>query len=113
MPPSQSDISEAKRNYEPPTVEEGSPLIPGQESELAPGVVGYAIEQDGRILIPLIIAHEEGSGAVGKFLDSLSERCVITCVTSSRLRGMLTRRDWMVVSESCEFGEVDIWKRGN
>lgn len=83
--------------YEPPLTEEGSPLIPGEEKELAPGVLGYAILAKGRIHIPLIIAAKEGSGAVGRFLDSLTKRCVIPSVTSPRLMGMLARRGWIPV----------------
>lgn len=67
-----------ERTYEPPTVPQGSKLA---EYELAPGVNGYAIELDGLIYIPIIIAQREGSGDVGRFLDSLSERCRIPNVS--------------------------------
>jgi hypothetical protein len=98
--------------YEPPVVKVGSPLIPGQEGSLAPGVRGYAVLDGDVIAIPLIIAETEGSGAVGKFLDSLSPRCVIPCVTSPRLMGMLARRGWIPTWEKQDSGEeVDIWKR--
>lgn len=94
-------------SYEPPCIEEGSEIVFGQESILAPGVSGYAIHSDGTVFIPLISADKEGSGDVGRFLDSLSPRCVIPNVTSNRLKGMLERRGF-----SPEYnGEVDIWKR--
>jgi hypothetical protein len=94
-------------NYEPPTVVAGTPCTFGGEGLLAAGVRGYAIEENGRIFIPLIIAEHEGNGDVGRFLDSLSPRCVIPNLTSPRLMGMLSRRgfipDW---SEG-----VDIWSK--
>jgi hypothetical protein len=94
-------------SYEPPCTEVGKELIPGQEDVIAPGVLGYAIQQGETIFIPLIIAENEGSGDVGRFLDSLSGRCVVPCVTSPRLAAMLIRRGF-----SPEFdGGVDIWKR--
>ena len=95
-------------NYEPPCTEAGSPLIPGQEPVLAPGVRGYAILDKETIYIPLIVADKEGSGDVGRFLDSLSPRCVIPNLTSSRLKGMLLRRGWAC---SYDNDNVDIWQR--
>jgi hypothetical protein len=94
-------------NYEPPCTKAGSPLIPGNEGRLAVGVRGYAIKEGEVIYIPLICAEKEGSGDVGRFLDSLSPRCVVPNVTSPRLRGMLERRGWTSEHD----GEVDIWKR--
>ena len=93
-------------NYEPPCTVEGSSLIPGQEGELFPGVKGYAIEKEGLIYIPLIIADREGSGQVGKFLDSLSPRCRVVSLTSPRLMGMLVRRGWIPT-----FTKTDEWSR--
>lgn len=93
--------------YEPPCTEEGTELIPGKEEYLAPGVLGYAILKDNRILIPLIYAKKEGTGDVGRFLDSLSPRCVIPNVTSPRLMGMLARRGYLPVFG----GEVICWER--
>jgi hypothetical protein len=94
-------------HYEPPLSKEGSPLIPGQEGLLAPGVRGYAILADGKICIPLIIAEREGSGDVGRFLDSLSPRCVVPNVTSPRLAGMLMRRGFAPRHNDL----VDVWER--
>jgi hypothetical protein len=94
-------------SYEPPLTRAGSTLIPGQEGTLAPGVRGYAILSNGLIYIPLIIAEKEGSGDVGRFLDSLSPRCVIPNVISSPLSGMLRRRGWRPYFD----GEAYVWER--
>lgn len=93
-------------NYEPPLSEMGSSCVPGEEELIAPGVRGYAVESKGKIGIPLIIAEKEGNGDVGRFLDSLSPRCVIPSVTSPRLMGMLARRGWIPA-----FEETDIWSK--
>lgn len=76
--------------YEPPLVAIGSFCIPGEEEFIAPGVRGYAVEHEGKIWISVIIAEHEGSGDVGRFIDSLSSRCAIPTVTSSRLQGWNT-----------------------
>lgn len=94
-------------NYEPPLSQEGAVLIPGQEEEIGPGVMGYALAVKGKIYIPLIIAEKEGSGDVGRFLDSLSSRCVIPSVFSPRLAGMLLRRGFAPRRED----GCDIWER--
>ena len=94
--------------YVPPLSEVGSPC--DYSSRLADGVFGYAIETDGRVYIPDINAEVEGDGRVGKFLDSLDERCVIANVTSGRLAGMLERRGWQkTIEDNDEFGPVDVW----
>lgn len=95
-------------SYEPPTVVEGSPVKFGGEDFIAAGVRGYAIEKNGRIFIALITAEREGNGDVGRFLDSLSPRCVIPNVTSPRLMGMLSRRGFI---PSWDDEGVDIWSR--
>lgn len=61
---------------------------------LAPGVQGFAFGTRKYIYIPLLMAVKEGSGDVGRFLDSLSPRCRIVDVKSDRLKGMLVRRGW-------------------
>lgn len=94
------------RSYEPPTVPVNSEAIIGEEGLLAPGVRGYAVESEGKVWIPVIYAEKEGSGDVGRFLDSLSPRCAVPTVTSSRLMGMLARRGFVP-----EFGETDVWSR--
>lgn len=80
-----------------PISEEGMDILVGQEPLLAPGVRGYAIEgEDGSVYIPLVIAEREGSGDVGRFLDSLdpSVNWKFTSVISLRLAGMLERRGY-------------------
>lgn len=99
------------KSYEPPTRQEGTALIPGHEDLLAPGVRGYAIEKDNEIRIPLIIAEREGTGDVGRFLDRLSQRCVVVSVTSNRLAGMLKRRDWKQTFVKLDGEKIDEWRR--
>lgn len=86
-------------NYIPPLTKKGSPLIPGNQDFLATGVMGYAIESNGKIYIPDIHAESEGNGDVGRFLDSLHPRCVIANVLNKRLLGMLIRRGWKRITE--------------
>jgi hypothetical protein len=93
--------------YEPPTVAKGSVCTFGEESLLAEGVRGYAVVHNDLIYIPLIIAAREGSGDVGRFLDSLSPRCRVASVTSPKLAGMLARRGW---EPHIEEG-TDVWRR--
>lgn len=95
--------------YEPPCVPEGTRMILGHEPLLAPGVRGCAYERGGRIEIPIMLAEREGSGDVGRFLDSLSPRCVIHCVISNRLVGMLLRRGWRETIEQIDGEDVDVW----
>lgn len=95
--------------FEPVTVESGTPLDFG--ALLTSKIHGYAIEKDGKILIPLIWSLEEGQGHVGRFLDSLSPRCVIPNVTSERLRGMLDRRGWTPYTEANPDGPCTIYQR--
>jgi len=86
----------------------GDPLV-----QLAPGVLGVAVEHDGCTWYPAIVAEREGAGDVGRWLDSLPATARIPCVTSVRLRGMLKRRgwrdEWPRVPEINEF--VDVWRR--
>lgn len=103
---------EGIREWEPPTCALGSPCKPGEEDWLWPGVRGYAVEAKGKIYIPLIIAEPAGEGNVGRFLDSLSYRCVIPNVTSKRLEGMLERRGWAVHTESDpKEGTCEVWSQ--
>lgn len=99
--------SEAEQTYEPPLSKKGSALMMGSEPVIAPGVRGYAVRSGSRIFIPLIVAEKQGNGDVGRFLDSLSPRCIIPNVTSARLKGMLQRRGWRPRFD----GECDIWER--
>ncbi|HEY7195468.1 MAG TPA: hypothetical protein VH439_17125 [Gemmatimonadales bacterium] len=102
----------AANDYEPPCSPARTLMIRGREPLLAPGVRGYAFRVRDRIEIPIIIAEHEGSGDVGRFLDSLSPRCVIPCVISYRLIYMLARRGWAPNFEPDEDGgEIDVWVR--
>ena len=93
--------------YEPPTTKVGTVCTIGQEPIIAAGVRGYAVKHEAEIWIPLIIAEKEGSGEVGRFLDSLSPRCAVVNVTSPRLEGMLKRRGWAPKWD----GECDVWRK--
>lgn len=66
----------------------------GKEPELAPGVRGVRFDTPQGIYIPLIVADDPGSGAVGAYLDSLprDQRIVFATVVSERLGEMLLRR---------------------
>ncbi len=70
----------------------GEPIDP--RAELAPGVYGYVIEDEGIVYIPMVTAAREGDGSVGRFLDSLPRDRTIRfpTVLSQRLAGMLERR---------------------
>jgi hypothetical protein len=77
--------------------------------ELAPGVRGYVVEDDGVIYIPMVVSTEPGKGNVGSFLDALPKQRTIKFpnVISARLEGMLTRRGYVLTEEwSEEFQEV-------
>lgn len=61
---------------------------------MAPGVAGTMRDEAEQLTISMVIALEEGSGDVGRFLDTLpADRKVrVTTVVSDRLAGMLQRR---------------------
>jgi len=87
----------AVADYEPPLSD--PVIIMGQawhigSKPLAKGVLGCAYQNGDEIWIPLIVAEKKGVGAVGRFLDSLSARCVIVDVVNPRLKEMLMRRGW-------------------
>ena len=80
-------------NFEPLTIDRFQWI---GNYELAPGVEGMAYRlPDGLIYIPIVNAVREGSGDVGRFLDSLSQNCRIIGVVSLRLIKMLRRRGWV------------------
>lgn len=65
------------------------------ETSISPGVFGVVYEDMmGSIIVNWIRAKKEGSGAVGRYLDSLpTDRHIqFIAVTSDRLKGMLERR---------------------
>jgi hypothetical protein len=72
----------------------GESFQPGQEPELAPGVRGILFDEPDEIIVPVVYAEDEGSGAVGVWLDSLLTDRTVTFATvlSGRLKGMLHRR---------------------
>lgn len=83
--------------------------------ELAPRVTGYTVETDDGLYVPVITAEREGSGDVGRFLDSLPKdrRVVVPNVVNPRLEGMLIRRGFTLTEEwSDAFEEmVPVWER--
>lgn len=85
----------------------GDPLVPGYEPLLAPGVQGTAFDTPEGIYIPLVRAKSEGSGDVGRFLDSLptDRRICFPGVINHRLAGMLERRGFFKGIEPGNFGE--------
>lgn len=66
--------------------------------ELYPGVHGeVVVREQGDLKITFvnyIWALNEGSGQVGKYLDSLEGTVIFEAVLSKRLRGMLKRRGY-------------------
>lgn len=92
----------------------GDPIIPGQEDELAPGVLGMAFDREMGIYIPFIAAREEGSGAISAFLDSLptNKRVVFPNIINGKFKDMLARRGFKEGQELSPLGWVDIMERG-
>jgi hypothetical protein len=82
---------------------------------LAPGVMGYTVDHDGALCIPLIWSTEEGKGHVGRYLDSLPRDRIVRVpnVISGKLAGMLARRGFVQEMEFAEeAGEwVEVWER--
>ena len=65
---------------------------------LAPGVYGFTLDDpDGALVIPMIVAEYPGSGAVGRYLDTLptNRRVIVEACISPRLAGMLERRGFV------------------
>lgn len=65
--------------------------------QLGPGVVGYQhVMLDGVVYFGAIEAEAEGSGDVGRWLDSLPNDTTyrVAYVINPRLEGMLRRRSW-------------------
>jgi hypothetical protein len=86
----------------------------GAMDTLAPGVIGYAMDERERgLYVPIIHSIDEGHGNVGRFLDALKERPLVKIpnVMSAVLRGMLERRGFVVEREYAkEFDtSVDVW----
>jgi hypothetical protein len=81
------------------------------EYSLGPGVRGYAIQVGMEIYIPMLDSLEHGIGDVGRFLNSLSSRCVIVSVCNGKLAGMLKRRGWKREWKTVDGHSVDEWRR--
>lgn len=96
--------------YEPPLAADDGRSWPAPLDsvyELAQGVDGYAVDLgSGFIEIRVIMAQQQGDGAVGQFIDSVSPRVVFPLVVSGRLRGMLERRGWRKVVTA---NGADVW----
>jgi hypothetical protein len=105
-------MSETKiLGHEPDTCLAGSPM---SEYTLGPGVVGYAIQVGEEIYIPMMDSLKRGNGDVGRFLDSLSRRCVVVNVCNAKLAAMLKRRGWQCkwkAAEECDGKMIDHWRR--
>ena len=90
-------------------------VLTGDES-LAPGVHGYTVDTPDGLYVPVIMALEEGSGDVGRYLNALptNRRVVVPNVMNPRLVGMLIRRGFTVNREWFEeAGEwIEIYERG-
>lgn len=111
------------RGYEPPLTDPAVITRNKVSGELAPGVFGLALATNKYIYIPLIVAVQQGSGHVGRFLNSLSPRCRIVMVQSDRLRGMLLRRGWKsftmrlpqsiadLIWNDDDDDDIDVWVR--
>jgi hypothetical protein len=76
------------------------------KTTLAPGVVGFLDDYGVEVRVGLIIAVDEGSGAVGRFLDSLpgDRKVRVENVVSGRLAGMVQRRGFV--------SDAGDWSRG-
>lgn len=90
-------------------LKEQGTTLDGPLEQLAPGVRGYAIAHGDAIYVPWIDAVKEGSGDVGRFLDSLPPGTKIPNVISDRLVGMLQRRGWQKTYEAPNGEAVDVW----
>jgi len=88
-------------------------LVPGHEPRLAPGVRGYTVWSGGALYIPIIVADSEGTGDVGRYLDSLPrDRTVkFPTVLNPRLCGMLRRRGFRPVIEDTPMRPCEVWTR--
>jgi len=77
----------------PETVPAGSTGL--ETYKLAPGITGFAVEDDGIIYIPYIRSDNPGKGHVGKFIDGLDQNTAFSSVLNAKLAGMLSRRGWL------------------
>jgi hypothetical protein len=91
-------------------------------TQLAPGVVGYDVDHEGELWIPVIHAENPGAGDVGRYLDSLptDRTVVVPNVINGQLAEMLERRGFQHTMKAIEdkdveesLGEeaVEVWER--
>lgn len=89
---------------------------------LADGVVGYDVDHEGELWVPVIAATEPGNGDVARYLDSLptDRTVVVPNVVSSQLAAMLERRGFRNTLKAIEDADVeaslgsevvDVWER--
>ena len=97
------------RTYEPPLTEVGIEMSLWNPPEIFPGVIGYAVETEGLIYIPMI--KGKGEGKVSEIIDKLSYRCRIVNIVSSKLKSMLLRHGWRPEFKDIDGGGdvVDVW----
>lgn len=92
------------------------PFLGHEMVDLAPGVFGFTRnDPDGSLVIPMVVAEYEGTGDVGRYLDSLprDRRVVVEECISLRLAGMLERRGF-VEQEAATFDpDTQEWVRGH
>lgn len=71
-------------------------LFESMETEIAPGVMGVTGEEGDSLTVFWIRATREGSGAVGRYVDSLADRRHVRFIEcNDRLAGLLARRGYV------------------
>ena len=92
------------------------PPFMGQDLQpLAAGVWGLTRDDpDGSLVVVMIVAEQEGTGAVGKYLDALpvDRRVIVEACISLRLAGMLERRGFVEQQQACFDPATNEWTDG-
>lgn len=93
--------------------QEGDLISPADVPVIWPGVQGIWFDQPEGIYVASVIAIREGSGDVGRMIDSMpaDRRIVFTTVISARLEGMLERRGYKEETEYYEGEPYGVWVR--
>ena len=91
--------------HKPPVCKPGTILKPGHEIELGFGIVGFAFEYRGRIVIPVLSSTQKGRGYMSRFLESLDPSVFFVAVIMEPFEAMLSRRGWYEV----QFEETSGW----